>query len=344
MGQLIDWSLLQVPLQSALRQIDSNPSNEKKFKRHQVEIDIFQSTILVSLMDIYAGLERIKTLKRRSTLTVKSDVSSKNDGNRSNKPAPTSVVSKRRFTISFNSFSAHQEVVEDAKHNKKRHTLKPETMELMHPQELKRKISTIQRTKINVQNLLPSSAPSEARREKRAISQWKTLTRELMYCELVSSHTSVCSEGSDPYPARSSVIRQYVLKELIGTEESYNRQLHRITVALLNLPCTVQPVFGAFPRLIRLSRSLLLGLQKEGSVADVFRKLEDEFEIYIRYACSYDGNRTRLLRSSSPQLRVFVDKLVTDHTAGRLELADYMILPIQRIARYCLLLKGEWTK
>ncbi|KAG2175613.1 hypothetical protein INT43_001260 [Umbelopsis isabellina] len=288
-------------------------------------------------MDIHAGLERIKSLKRRSTLKVQIDVS--NDGNRSKPAAPTSVVSRRRFTISFNSFSAHQEVDEKAKHNKKRHTLKPETMELMHQHDIKRKISTIQRTKMNVQNLLPSSAPSEARREKRAISQWKTLTRELMYCELVSSHTSVCSEGSDPYPARSSVIRQYVLKELISTEDSYSRQLHRITVALLSLPCSVQPVFGAFPRLIRLSRSLLMGLQNEGSVADVFRKLEDEFEIYIRYACSYDGNRTRLLRSSSPQLRNIVDKLVTDHTAGRLELADYMILPIQRIARYCLLLK-----
>ncbi|CAM0137778.1 unnamed protein product [Umbelopsis sp. WA50703] len=209
----------------------------------------------------------------------------------------------------------------------------------MHHHDLKRKLSTIQRTKLNVQNLLPSSTPSETRREKRAISQWKTLTRELMYCELVSSHTSVCSEGSDPYPARSSLIRQYVLKELVSTEESYISHLHRITAALLSLPCATQPIFGAFPRLMRLSRSLVLAFQHEDSVADVFRKHEDDFEIYIRYACSYDGNRKRIMRTSSPQLRNFVHQLATDHTSGRLELADYMILPIQRIARYCLLLK-----
>ncbi|KAM3588546.1 hypothetical protein VKS41_000988 [Umbelopsis sp. WA50703] len=90
---------------------------------------------------------------------------------------------------------------------------------------------------------------------------------------------------------------------------------------------------------MRLSRSLVLAFQHEDSVADVFRKHEDDFEIYIRYACSYDGNRKRIMRTSSPQLRNFVHQLATDHTSGRLELADYMILPIQRIARYCLLLK-----
>jgi hypothetical protein len=75
----------------------------------------------------------------------------------------------------------------------------------------------------------------------------------------------------------------------------------------------------------------------------VFRKHEDDFEIYIRYACSFEKNRKRILRTEiqSPPFRDLIQQLATDKASDRLGLADYMIIPIQRIARYCLLLKGE---
>ncbi|GAB5588667.1 hypothetical protein Unana1_03567 [Umbelopsis nana] len=251
----------------------------------------------------------------------------------------------RRFSISFGSLSANQiergQAVNDAK---KRHTIAPEPSEPIHDLQVPRKEPAIQRTKLVVFRNLFHVTPSEARREKRAISQWKNMTKELMYCDILShsSDTSVCSEDSDLLPARSSLIRQFILQELISTEESYLSHLHRVTTALLTLPCAIQPIFGAFPRLIRLSRLLIQGFKDQSmNVSDVFRKHEEEFEVYIRYACSFEKNRKRVLRTeiqSSP-FRDLIQQWATDKASDRLGLGDYMILPIQRIARYCLLLK-----
>lgn len=264
-----------------------------------------------------------------------------------------SVSIRRRFTISFSSFTTHHVERDRALiDTKKRHTMTPEATEPVQTKnmnqdlQLTQKVSAIERTKlIVIRNLFHSTTPSEARREKRAISQWKNLTKELMYCDMLSSSdTSICSEGSDLLPARSSLIRQFILKELISTEESYLGHLHRVTTALLALPCAIQPLFGAFPRFIHLSKLLILGFNDPStSVSDVFRKHEDDFEIYIRYACSFEKNRKRILRTEiqSPPFRDLIQQLATDKASDRLGLADYMIIPIQRIARYCLLLKGE---
>jgi hypothetical protein len=266
---------------------------------------------------------------------------------RSRNSTPPSETASRRFTISFNPFlnSNHAERDQEKNDAKKRRTMEPEASDgLYNDLQMTQVISVMQKTKQAVFHKFFSTTPSEGRRQKRAIAQWKNLTKELMFCDMMSVESSdTLTEETYRLPAKSSLIRQFILNELISTEESYLSHLHRVTTALLTLPCAIQPIFGDFPRLVLLSRSLIQGFKKSSSsVADVFRQHEDDFEIYILYACNFEKNRKRITRTEvqCPSFSDMIQHLAS--TSDRLGLADYMIIPIQRIARYCLLLKGEF--
>lgn len=265
---------------------------------------------------------------------------------RSRNSTPPSETPGRRFTISFNPFLSnsghHAERDQEKNDSKKRRTMEPEAPDsLYNDLQMTQVISVMQRTKQAVFHKFFSITPSEARRQKRAITQWKNLTKELMFCDIMTAESSdTLTEETYRLPAKSSLIRQFILNELISTEESYLSHLHRVTTALLTLPCAIQPIFGDFPRLVLLSRSLIQGFKKTStSVADVFRQHEDDFEIYILYACNFEKNRKRITRTEvqCPSFSDTIQHLAS--TSDRLGLADYMIIPIQRIARYCLLLK-----
>ncbi|KAI9286143.1 Dbl homology domain-containing protein [Umbelopsis sp. AD052] len=268
---------------------------------------------------------------------------------RSRNSTPPSETPGRRFTISFNPFLSnsghHAERDQEKNDAKKRRTMEPEAPDsLYNDLQMTQVISVMQRTKQAVFHKFFSITPSEARRQKRAITQWKNLTKELMFCDIMTAESSdTLTEETYRLPAKSSLIRQFILNELISTEESYLSHLHRVTTALLTLPCAIQPIFGDFPRLVLLSRSLIQGFKNTStSVADVFRQHEDDFEIYILYACNFEKNRKRITRTEvqCPSFSDTIQHLAS--TSDRLGLADYMIIPIQRIARYCLLLKGEF--
>ncbi|KAH8550227.1 Dbl homology domain-containing protein [Umbelopsis sp. PMI_123] len=264
---------------------------------------------------------------------------------RSRTSAPPNDVSGRRFTVSFNPFLSGSHIVDcDQEKNdtKKRRTMEPETTGgIYHDLQVTQVTSVMQKTKQTFFHKLFTTTPNEARRQKRAIGQWKHLTKELMLCDMMSAESSdTLTDETYTIPAKSSLIRQFILNELVSTEESYLSHLHRVMTAFLTLPCAIQPIFGAFPKLAILSASLIKGFNDNSmSVADVFRKHEDDFEIYILYACNFERNRKRITRTEvqSPSFRDMIQQLSS--TSDRLSLADYMIVPIQRIARYCLLLK-----
>ncbi|KAI8064289.1 Dbl homology domain-containing protein, partial [Gilbertella persicaria] len=155
--------------------------------------------------------------------------------------------------------------------------------------------------------------------------------------------------------------------ELLTTEETYLNHLLIIKhfymdplleaasqnkkPSLVNLK-DIEIIFAFIPQLISLSTTLVERLhdtvgtcleddskKNQISIGKTFCDLEKYFDIYIYYTVNFEKSRKHLRKASSSIVyRQLVQDSISQKKTNRMLLADYMIAPIQRITRYCLLL------
>lgn len=102
-------------------------------------------------------------------------------------------------------------------------------------------------------------------------------------------------------------------------------------------------LFNHLPELIQLSDKLLQGLeQSKDKIGQVFRSIEADLVVFLKYAMHYKDNYKTIKRACNNVLFVKIDQEnLARRDTNRLGMSDYFIAPIQRIPRYCLLIKGE---
>lgn len=124
--------------------------------------------------------------------------------------------------------------------------------------------------------------------------------------------------------------------------------------SLVNLK-DIEIIFAFIPQLIILSTALVEQLHdtitpyldddsqlNQVAVGKAFCNLESYFDIYIAYAVNFSKSRKYLSKASSNIVyRQLVQDTMRKKETNRMVLSDYMIAPIQRITRYCLLLTGK---
>lgn len=102
-------------------------------------------------------------------------------------------------------------------------------------------------------------------------------------------------------------------------------------------------LFNHLPELIQLSDKLLQGLeQSKDKIGQVFRSIEADLVVFLKYAMHYKDNYKTIKRACNNVLFVKIDQEnLARRDTNRLGMSDYFIAPIQRIPRYCLLIKGQ---
>eukprot|EP00698_Gefionella_okellyi_P014851 TRINITY_DN4134_c0_g7_i1.p1 TRINITY_DN4134_c0_g7~~TRINITY_DN4134_c0_g7_i1.p1 ORF type:complete len:618 (-),score=121.76 TRINITY_DN4134_c0_g7_i1:980-2833(-) len=157
--------------------------------------------------------------------------------------------------------------------------------------------------------------------------------------------------------------RDHIFKEIVETEQRYVnglahirkdymeplRELSTSSRALLTFE-EVQAIFSSIDVLHRVNTELLNGLQQRAAnwthytkIGDVFLNLAPFLKSYASYVNNY--NRAVTTLSEVRRKRGFAQfmKLAHEHAPGGLELPALLITPVQRLARYPLLL-GDLIK
>ena len=110
---------------------------------------------------------------------------------------------------------------------------------------------------------------------------------------------------------------------------------------LVNLK-DIQTIFAYIPQLIMVSTSFLRRLNEaveKGTIGSAFCEYLDQFDVYISYAANYSKAQRY---AGNVRNNIVCRHYVQEKRMNRMVLADYIIEPIQRIPRYCLLLKGNY--
>ncbi|KAI9498486.1 Dbl homology domain-containing protein [Zychaea mexicana] len=185
-----------------------------------------------------------------------------------------------------------------------------------------------------------SSSFNKKEREGRAI--WQTTFQRYLL------------EETNTIPDKPSLsLSRFVMSELLSTEETYLDHLSIIKRIFMDplmeaasahpRPLAsfkdVQTIFAYIPQLIMLSTSFLRRLhgavEKGNDIGSAFCEHLDQFDVYISYAANY----SKAQRCAANVRNIVCRHYVQEKTMNRMVLADYAIAPIQRITRYCLLLK-----
>ncbi|KAL9554153.1 hypothetical protein MBANPS3_002953 [Mucor bainieri] len=146
---------------------------------------------------------------------------------------------------------------------------------------------------------------------------------------------------------------KFILNELIETEKSYNQLLVLIQDRYMRpmlaasqakdplVKSTDIPIlFNHLPELVQLSNNLLESFQSTNNVGQVFRSFESSFVVFLKYAMHYRTNIKTIKRACSNVLFIKIDQeSLSRRDTNRLGMSDYFIAPIQRIPRYCLMIK-----
>ncbi|KAI8372446.1 Dbl homology domain-containing protein [Blakeslea trispora] len=146
---------------------------------------------------------------------------------------------------------------------------------------------------------------------------------------------------------------KFILNELSETEKSYNQLLKLIQNRYMKpmilasqskyplVKATDIPLlFSHLPELIELSDKLLDQFKSTNNVGLVFRTIEENLVVFLKYSMHYKSNMKLIRRACSNVLFVKINQEnLSRKDTNRLGMSDYLIAPIQRIPRYCLLLK-----
>ncbi|KAI8365656.1 Dbl homology domain-containing protein [Choanephora cucurbitarum] len=196
-------------------------------------------------------------------------------------------------------------------------------------------------------------------KEQKGIALWK----ETYAAYLAKSSLDLTFVQSK----RSVQLSKFIMNELLTTEETYLNHLlivqHYYQNPLLEAASAkkkplvnlrdVEIIFAYIPQLIDLSTTLVERLRNtienyldydenrnQIAIGKTFCDLEKYFDIYIYYAANFVKSKKHLAKASSSIIyRQLVQDSMQQKKTNRLLLSDYMIAPIQRITRYCLLLK-----
>jgi hypothetical protein len=213
-------------------------------------------------------------------------------------------------------------------------------------------------------NTLTAYSHKISTKERKGIAMWKST-----YAAYIVEPPPSLKYKPKVIDKMSIQLSKFIRTELLTTEETYLSHLMTIKNfymdplfraasqkrSLVNLK-DVEIIFAHIPQLISVSSAIAERLHKviigtpeekstnqEGSalfIGKTFCDFENYFDVYIAYAVNFSKSRKYLNKASS---NIVYHQLVKDSIKkkeNRMLLDDYMIAPIQRITRYCLLLKS----
>ncbi|ORZ12812.1 Dbl homology domain-containing protein [Absidia repens] len=159
-----------------------------------------------------------------------------------------------------------------------------------------------------------------------------------------------------------------IVSELLATEETYLGHLSVLKQMFIDpflqtfqnryMIRDLQTIFSYIPQLIILSTSLvrrwcmsieqqtccingkIVAKDTKHDIGKTFCDLEDEFKVYTYYAVHYAKAQKCISRmEQKPIYQQWMHSVLQKKEIKRMGLSDYLIAPIQRITRYCLLVK-----
>ncbi|KAI9278713.1 Dbl homology domain-containing protein [Phascolomyces articulosus] len=103
----------------------------------------------------------------------------------------------------------------------------------------------------------------------------------------------------------------------------------------------IPTLFGHLPQLLKVSQELIQMLDRQVPVEHVFMALQEELTIFLRYAVHYKTyfKTIRKACQTNVLLLSIERECLARRDTNRMGIADYLIAPIQRVPRYCLLLQ-----
>ncbi|CAG8575202.1 3988_t:CDS:2 [Funneliformis caledonium] len=160
---------------------------------------------------------------------------------------------------------------------------------------------------------------------------------------------------------RARQMRKFIISEIYSTEQSYLAHMRTLKKIFMD-PCIqasltphplmikddVEIIFAHIDELINLSDTIVESFEismdpwedYDSKMGQVFLKYGNKFEVFEKYAENIQ--RSRQLLAKKVNQSVLYRKFVSSQRKKeniKLNLNDYMIMPIQRITRYSLLLK-----
>ncbi|RKP06297.1 Dbl homology domain-containing protein [Thamnocephalis sphaerospora] len=149
--------------------------------------------------------------------------------------------------------------------------------------------------------------------------------------------------------------RQEAIYELIATEEVYAAdvdavdQVFRKPIKKLIGRNEIDAVFGNWETIRRTTDRFMHSLRKRqwqgrfhvATIGDLFVEQMPMLECYISYCANQMDATTRLraLRETDPRLNHWLQRRQADSRCRNLDLASFLLQPMQRVTRYALLLR-----
>ncbi|KAI7854861.1 Dbl homology domain-containing protein [Circinella umbellata] len=151
-------------------------------------------------------------------------------------------------------------------------------------------------------------------------------------------------------------IQTFILNELYTTETSYHRLLDLISKKYMKPMITAMKnkdpllikksgdipiLFGHLSQLLKVSQELIHSLEQRIPVEHVFITLQEELTVFLLYAVHYKTyfKTIRKACQTNVLLLSIERECLARRDTNRMGIADYLIAPIQRVPRYCLLLQ-----
>ncbi|KAI8333113.1 Dbl homology domain-containing protein [Chlamydoabsidia padenii] len=201
-------------------------------------------------------------------------------------------------------------------------------------------------------------------KEEKAIQAWlQQLDQGSLENPVLDSTTRIDNKTELKWLA----LRKFIIHEIYSTEKSYHELLvlvrMRYMTPMLAASKEKDPLvkfndipilFNHLSALIDLSEKILAGFTMEkphhhpaqhfasvaSSLGYQWLQLHDDWKVFLRYAVHYEANNKTIKRACNNALLLKIEQeSLTSRETKRMGMADYLIAPIQRVPRYCLLVK-----
>ncbi|KAH8554693.1 hypothetical protein BGW37DRAFT_480711 [Umbelopsis sp. PMI_123] len=206
-----------------------------------------------------------------------------------------------------------------------------------------------------------SNAKSVSKREIQSILAWKNTIAQLKSEDSFQPLPPLSYQSEAQY-IRTQQIRRFIIQEIYTTEQTYLDHLNIIKTMFMDPfiaaatqtsrplvnPNDISTIFAYIPNIIEVSNVLAYRFEsvaktwheQSSLIGAVFNQMENDFEVYIRYAVNFHLSQRCITRAHNNILyRRFIQESLRKKETNRMGLSDYMIIPIQRVTRYSLLLK-----
>ncbi|KAF7722583.1 hypothetical protein EC973_002936 [Apophysomyces ossiformis] len=197
---------------------------------------------------------------------------------------------------------------------------------------------------------------SKKKLPERARSVFRSVDKEMeaMTTPQTESVRNQRANLTQSLSSKDSAMKNLITNELYTTEQSYYRLLTLIQTRYMQPIMTasqtkdplmksgdIPALFRHLPDLITLSGKLLVAFENGLCIGPVFKSLEPDIVVFLKYAIHYQANLKTIRRACHNPLFIKIDQESrTQKDTNRMGISDYFIAPIQRVPRYCLLIKG----